>query len=506
MARRTLASVLALALALAAAGAPRVARAQDGAEPVAVVEDAPAAETPAAEAPVEAPVAEAPAEAPVAEAPAYSADEPPALSSPVALLVDRDTGYVLFEQGADEQRTPASITKILTALVVLENASLDDVVTVEEGDFEHVTVESTTAGLKAGDVLTVRDLLAGLLLPSGNDAAYVLARAVGGDWQTFVGMMNEKAASLGCTSTHFSDPCGLAEDNHYTTARDLVTIFEAAMAYPAFREIAGSTTWEMPATGENPARTITTTDRLLDPESPVYMGDVVVAGKTGFTNDAGRCLIVAAEKDGMHLAAVVLGGSDEEDADGVTPNYYDMRSLLEWGFGAWETGEVVSAGDVVASAEVTLSSDGDAVDARSDDAIVTTFPRGTTIADLTVEPSWEGAFQAPIEEGDALGEAAISLDGRALGTVGVSAASAMELSLVDYALWWVTSDPVHMGIVAGVVVAVFVVIGLVSAAAGRRRRRRDQFTIAVGERRTIAPGPGGQRLKPPSAKSGKHFK
>lgn len=494
MARRALAPALALALALAVgvAGVPRAAWAQDGAEPAATS--------------AEAPSTGAAAEAPAADAPAYAADEPPALSSPVALLVDRDTGYVLFEQGADEQRTPASITKILTALLVLENMDLDDVVTVEEGDFEHVTAESTTAGLKAGDVLTVRDLLAGLLLPSGNDAAYVLARAVGGDWQTFVGMMNERAAELGCTSTHFSDPCGLAEENHYTTARDLVTIFEAALAYPAFQEIAGSSTWQMPATGDNPARTITTTDLLLDPESPVYMGDVVVAGKTGFTYDAGKCLIVAAEKDGMRLVAVILGGSDEEDADGVTPNYFDMRSLLAWGFGAWETGEVVSAGDVVASAEVTLSSDGDAVDARSDDAIVTTFPRGTTIADLTVEPSWEGAFQAPIEEGDALGEAAISLDGRALGTVGVSAASAMELSLVDYALWWVTSDPVHMGIVAGVVVAVFVVIGLVSAAAGRRRRRRDQFTIAVGERRTIAPGPGGQRLKPPSAKSGKHFK
>ena len=277
------------------------------------------------------------------------------------------------------------------------------------------------------------------------------------------------------------------------------------MAYPAFQEIAGRSSWEMPATGENPARTITTTDLLLDPESPVYMGDVVVAGKTGFTYDAGKCLIVAAEKDGMRLVAVILGGSDEEDADGVTPNYYDMRSLLEWGFGAWETGEVVSAGDVIASAEVTLSSDGDEVGVLSDDAILATFPRGTTIADLTVEPSWDGAFQAPLEKGDSLGEAAVSLDGRALGTVRVSAESAMELSLVDYAVWWASSDPVHMGIVAGVVAAVFVVIGLVAAAASRRRRR-DQFTIAVGERRTIAPGPGGQRLKPPSAKSGKHFK
>ena len=134
MAGRAVASALALALALAPAGAPRVAWAQDGVEPVAVAADAPAEAT-----------GGAPAEAPAAEdSPAYSADEPPALSSPVALLVDRDTGYVLFEQGADEQRTPASITKILTALVVLENASLDDVVTVEEGDFEHVTPESSS--------------------------------------------------------------------------------------------------------------------------------------------------------------------------------------------------------------------------------------------------------------------------------------------------------------------------------------------------------------------------
>lgn len=481
MARRTLASALALALALAAAGVPRVAWAQDDAEPVAVVEEAPAADTPAAE-------------TPAAEAPAYSADEPPALSSPVALLVDRDTGYVLFEQGADEQRTPASITKILTALVVLENASLDDVVTVEEGDFEHVTAESTTAGLKAGDVLTVRDLLAGLLLPSGNDAAYVLARAVGGDWQTFVGMMNEKAASLGCTSTHFSDPCGLAEDNHYTTARDLVTIFEAAMAYPAFQEIAGSTTWEMPATGESPARTITTTDLLLDPESPVYMDGIIGASKTGSTLEGGKCLIAEARQGDRTLVCVVLGAPMSGDSKGITSNFHDTKALVEWGFGAWQTGEVVSPGDPLLSVDVEFSSDGDEVGIEATSAIVATVPADLTLDDLTITPTWSETLRAPLTEGSTVGEVTVALDDQQLGTVSVAPVRSVGLSIPDFVIWWITSDISHALIVAAVVVALFAVIGIICGVSAKKRRLREQrLRVSSGRSYGVSPDVAGAR-------------
>ena len=403
-------------------------------------------------------------------APAYSVDAPPSISSPVALVIDRDTGLTLFEQNADEARTPASMTKVLTALVVLENADLDDVVTVEDVDFEHVTPESTVAGLKAGDSLTIRDLLACLLIPSGNDASYVLARAVGGDWETFVGMMNERAAELGCTSTHFSDPCGLAEDNHYTTACDLVLIFEAAMRHPEFCQISASRTWDIPATGDNPVRTLENTNHLLDPDGPAYMGDAIVAGKTGFTYDAGKCLVVGAQRDGMNLVAVVMGASPEPDDSGVTVNFYDMKSLLEWGFGAWETGNVVSVGDVVASAEVTLSADGDSVDGLSADSIFATVPRGTTISDLTVETTWSAPFQAPVGRGDSLGQATISLGDRVLGTVGVIAASTMELSIADFVSWWLTSDPSHMTLVVATASAIVAVVVVVVVIVVWRRR------------------------------------
>ena len=442
---------------------------------------------------------------------AYSAAEPPALASPAAYLVDEDTGTVLLEKDADVARPPASVTKVMTALVVLENADLDAQVTVEEGDFEHVTRESTVAGLRAGETLTVKDLLAGLLLPSGNDAAYVLARAVGGDWQTFVGMMNEKAASLGCASTHFSDPCGLTSENHYTTARDLATMFEAALAYPAFVEIAGSATWDLPATSENPARTLENTNELIDPESPSYLPDTIVAGKTGFTYAAGRCLIVAAERDGMRLVGVVLGAPNEEDEEGVWAHFADVRSMLEWGFGAWTTGEVVTVGSALASADVELSSTGDEVDALATEAITATVPRGTTLDDLTVTPSWDGSFQAPVEEGQALGEATVALGDRILGTVGVAAAQTMELSLVDYAIWWLSSDPTHAAIAASAFAAVMVVVGLVAGISSRRRRReRERYRVpsgvpvvvpssGVGRANLVSPAKGGTHDAPKHA-------
>ena len=450
-------------------------------------------------------VAALPAVAWADEEASFSADQPPALASAAALLVDTDTGTVLFEQDADAQRYPASTTKIMTALVVLEHANLDDVVTVEESDFDEVTADSSVAGLKPGDTLTVRDLLGCLLVPSGNDASYVLARYVGGgDWHAFVDMMNERAAELGCTNTHFANPCGLHDDNHYTSARDLALIFEAALAHPEFVEAASSATWDLPATPVNPARTLKSTDLLITPSSPVYAEGLVTAAKTGSTPEAGRCLVASAEKDGMHLVGVTLGaGYWTADAQGVTGNFTDMRALFDWGFGAWVTGPVVSAGDVLAAADVTLSSDGKKVDATATDEVVATVPRGTELADLTVEPSWPASFQAPVEKGQELGRARVSLDGRVLGQVGLASAAAMELSIPAFVLWWL-SDPVHAVIVVAVVVALLVVVGVTGSR--RSRRKRERLRLEANGNRVMATAYRSERLrvaeKPGAGKGG----
>ena len=444
------------------------------------------------------------------DATTWSVDEPPEISSPVALLVDATTGTVLYESGADDLRTPASLTKVMTALLVLENADLDDVVTVEEADLANVTSESTVAGLRAGESLTVRDLLAGMLIPSGADAAYVLARYVGGDWETFVDMMNARAAELGCASTTFVDPCGISSDN-VSTARDLVTIFEAALAYPAFSEISGSETWDLSATELSEARTLENTNLLLDSDSAVYMGDTIVAGKTGFTYDAGKCLVAAAESDGMTLVGIVMGASYVEDENGVTANFYDLQDLFEWGFGAWVTEEVVSEGDVLTTREVEFSTDGDAVDAVATSAIVATVPRGTTLEDLTVTVSWsdEDALQAPVTEGTGLGLVTVAYGDRTLGSVDVAAATDMRLNIPSFAIWWVTSEPLHMGIVAGGFALILVLMGLISWHSARARRRIREAAgrpvvgqIEYGSDRTGRGGSGASRGSAP--KHGRH--
>ena len=431
----------------------------------------------------------------------YSVDAPPALSSTRALLVDRTSGMELYEKGAGERCYPASVTKVMTALLVLENGDLDEMVTVTEEDLAEVTWDSSVADIKAGDTLSVRDLLAGLLIPSGNDASYVLARYVAGDWRSFVDMMNERAVELGCADTHFVNPCGLHDDNHYTTARDLVLIFEEALKHPEFIEISHNATWELPATSASPARELETTDRLLDPESPVYMGDVVVAGKTGSTWEAGRCLITLAEKDGMSLIGVVLGAPMEEDEDEVAPSFYDMRSLLEWGFGAWRTGAVVSEGDIIGEIDVELSSDGDEVEVRATSEISATVPRSLTLEDLTLTPSWSGTFRAPLNSSQSIGEVSVAYGDRELGTVTAAPARTMALSIPSFLVWWVTSDISHAIIVFVVLAALFVGIGLLCNARARARRREEQ-RLKISAGRSFATSPASSRDKRASRSHG----
>ena len=404
--------------------------------------------------------------------------DPPELVAPSALLVESSTGTVLLDKDADVRREPASTTKVMTALLTIENLDLDAQVSVEEADFDEVTADSSVAGLVAGETLSVRDLLACLMLPSGNDASYVLARAVAGDWRTFVDMMNEKAVELGCTDTHFANPCGLHDDAHYTTARDLATIFSAAMAYPEFVEVAGAATWNLPATSGNPARTLTNSNFLINPESSLYMDGAVVAGKTGTTGDAGRCLVVAASGEDIDVIGVVLGVPFEAiDEEGVGQNFYDMRSLVEWGLSAWRTGAIVSPGDTLGTADVTLSDEGDTVQALAAGGASGTVPREMTFEDLTLTPAWEGtdpeteAFQAPIEEGQALGTVDVSLGEHSFANLPVVAARSLELSIPAYVMWWL-SDPVHAGIVVGSFVGLCLIVGLISSWASRRRKRR----------------------------------
>jgi D-alanyl-D-alanine carboxypeptidase len=250
---------------------------------------------------------------------AWAAEEP-AVSAQSAILIEADSGAVLWQKNADDPMLIASTTKIMTALVVLEQCDdLDQVVTVEAA---WTGIEGSSMYLQPGQELTVRELLYGLLLASGNDAAVALACVTAGDVESFAALMNDKAQALGCENSHFVNPNGLDAEGHYASARDLATITQAALTYDSFVEIVST---QAKTVGNE---TYTNHNRLLR-ECPGVFGV-----KTGYTQAAGRSLVTCCQRDGVTLICVTL--SDPDD-------WADHTALYDWAYEQYTQQEVLSA-------------------------------------------------------------------------------------------------------------------------------------------------------------------
>ena len=251
----------------------------------------------------------------------------PKIGGVAAVLADEQTGQVLFERDSNAQRAMASTTKVMTALLALER--LDQSRTVVVGT-EPTTVGEETLGLRAGERLTVHQLMLGLLVKSANDAAVALADAVDGNAAVFVRRMNARAVQLHLDATHYVTPFGLDRPGHHTSARDLARLWEVAMRRPDFRALVATRSAQLP--GPPRLRKFTTTDALLGSYAWVD------GGKTGFTNNAGRCLVASATRGGRHLVAVVLGSKNA---------FPDVKALFEYGFTAFDWVRVASRGQGV---------------------------------------------------------------------------------------------------------------------------------------------------------------
>lgn len=245
--------------------------------------------------------------------------------SSAVLCINNTDNEVLQVSNPFEQIYPASITKIMTTLLVLENGNLNDTVTITE-DIHLNDSQAVALGLKVGDTLTVDELLHALLITSANDCAVALARYVAGSEEAFVEQMNARAAELGATHTHFMNPHGLHDDNHYTTAYDLYIMFREVIRHEAFQEITGLAEYTVHYTdGEgNPVEAVIhNSDRFISEGYPLEEGITVVAGKTGTTNEAGYCLIVQAkDATGKEYIALVCGAPYRDSL------YYQIQQML----------------------------------------------------------------------------------------------------------------------------------------------------------------------------------
>lgn len=252
----------------------------------------------------------------------------PTVSAQGAVLMDAATGQVLFGKNQDQQFYPASITKVMTALLVLEHCNLSDVVTFSKTATTNLESGATSLGIAEGDQLTVEQCLYGLLLKSANEIGNGLAEHVSGSVSVFADLMNQRAVQLGCKNTHFANPHGLNNSTHKTTAYDMALIMRAAVQNDTFRKIDTTTSYNFPATKNSGARTITMGHKMMYPTDTRYY-EGIIGGKTGYTSLAGNTLVTAVERNGVRLIAVVLKSTGT--------HYTDTKAMLDYGFANYTT-------------------------------------------------------------------------------------------------------------------------------------------------------------------------
>lgn len=328
------------------------------------------------------------------------------------ILIDADSNAVLYEKNADLPYYPASITKILTALIIIENCDLDEMVTFSDNAINNVESNSSNMGTMVGDVLSVRDCLYGLMLASANEAANALAEHCSGSIEAFAELMNQKARELGCTGSHFANPSGLNNENHYVTARDMAAIMRAAIANPVFVEIDGARYWKHAPIKhypdpEDPHNTVYAHHGMLKKnDSRYYPG--TFAGKTGYTSLAGNTLVTSAKKNGITLIAVILNGHQT--------HYQDTKALFDYGFRNFKSIKISEYDHAYSSLENDLTFSGLAASPAPslvmDEDCSITLPQSADFNEVTAVLGYE---MDPLAPPDALARISYTYGGHSVG-------------------------------------------------------------------------------------------
>ncbi|MBQ2890143.1 MAG: D-alanyl-D-alanine carboxypeptidase [Clostridia bacterium] len=343
------------------------------------------------------------------------AENPPILSAVSAILIDGKTGNILYEKDSEREMYPASTTKIITYLVISDaieegEISLDDMLTFTREMQDKMDSDGSHIELKAGEKMSVENLIRAMLIASGNDAATLLATTVGGNEENFVKRMNQKADELGLIHSHFTNAHGLTDPDHFTTAKDLATAAKVAMEDDFFRQIVGSKTLNIAPTNktENERYFINTNNLVSYLRYSNYYYSKATGIKTGYTDAAGSCLVASATQKDRDLICVVLKSEHSHE---------EAKALLEYGFNNFKQVEIAKKGDILGETKVKQGAGVDHVRAVAKENIVITLPLDANVDDIksTIKYSSDEVY-APVKKGDTLGTITYTYGKKVVGT------------------------------------------------------------------------------------------
>ena len=385
----------------------------------------------------------------------------PAVKATAALLVDIQYDTVLYDQNAQEKRYPASITKVMTALLVLEAISRGElepstVLTASQSSLEDITDDASSMNLQVGETVTVEELLYCLLVSSANDAANLLAEKVSGSIPAFVEAMNTRAQELGMTGTHFANPHGLHQDTHYTTAYDIYLMTRKAMEFPLFQKIVATSRHTVPATNLSKERTLFSTNALISSwRYNGYTYSPATGVKTGYTPEAGQCLVSSAQSGGRSLIAVVLGAEviySETSED--RRQFTESSRLLRHGFNDFKAQTLIGPGALMSEVPVRLSKTVPYVVVQPNKTVEAILPSSFDPQYLktTVNLSAE-SVEAPVKQGQVLGTVSVTYKDLPYGQADLVAANAVPASILKLLAdrtWGFLRSPIGILLIAGV--------------------------------------------------------
>ncbi len=391
------------------------------------------------------------------------------LQSQAVLIMESSTGKVIYEKNGYQQKYPASTTKILTAILTIENCNLSETATASEYAIRSIPSGYTTANIQIGETLSIKDLLYALMLRSANESAVILAEHISGSQEAFAELMNSKAKEIGCQNTHFVNSNGIHNENHYTTAYDLALIAKYCMQNETFREIVKTTSFTLPATDvyPNDSRTFSNSNNLLIYDSrnrsDNYYYEYATGIKTGYTSQAGNCLVSSAVKNDIEYICVVLGALK---TNGNSWRYLDTINSFNYAFDNYSFRKLKYQNQLIETVEVENATK----DTKNLDLLISedlSVLVSNDNKDTDVEPNIEinSDLKAPISKGNVIGKITYEVEGVRYTTDLLAGNDVLELKFNFFNLIYIL-----IGVI--IVIAILLYISKNKKKKNRRRKRR----------------------------------